>query len=122
MKFFFGEGLKQNKTNKQKSKGSYDFHSMKPPSAPGARERQRELSTYRRMGVHHSQETRGTQDRHKAEKKEESRERKRFNSQDTKHTTKREAVNTTTTTTTTITTTTITIMIRNDTLVLNTSN
>lgn len=33
---------------------------MKPPSALGAREHRHELSTYRRAGVHHSQETRGT--------------------------------------------------------------
>lgn len=66
--FFVGGELKSEK----KSKGSYDFHSMKPPSAPGVREHQRELSTYRRAGVHHSQETRGTHktDTKRGEKKQ----------------------------------------------------
>lgn len=48
-----------------------------------------ELSTYRRAGVHHSQETRGTHKDTQSEggkkNKEESRERKRFNSRNTEH-------------------------------------
>lgn len=62
---------------------SYDFHSMKPPLiiiiiiiCPWAREHHRDPSTYRRSGVHHSQETRCTHKRQSEE--EESRERKRF--------------------------------------------
>lgn len=62
---------------------------------------ERESTTVKKHEAH----TRQTQS---GGEKEESRERKRFNSQDTKHTTKREAVNTTTT-----------IMMRNDTLVFN---
>lgn len=96
-----GGGAKNNFKKKQR-KLRLSFHET--PLRPRG---QRELSTYRRAGVHHSQETRGT---HKTDtkrgEKEESRERKRLNSQDTKHTTKRKAVNTTTNT----------IMMRNDTL------
>lgn len=62
--FWLGESYKK---ERKKSKGSYDFHSIKPPSAPGVREHQCELSTYRRAGVHHSQETRGT---HKTDTKQ----------------------------------------------------
>lgn len=54
-----------------------------------SREHQHGLSTYRRGEVHHSQETRGT---HKTDPKQggtKGGERKRFNTQDTKHSTKR---------------------------------
>ena len=65
---------------------------MKPPptSALGARERQRELSTYRRAGVHHSQETRGT---HKTDTKRKKRgEQKEEEIQLTRHQTHYKAV------------------------------
>lgn len=55
---------------------------MKPPSAPGAREHQRELSTYRRAGVHHSQETRGT---HKTDTKRGEKRRREEEIQLTRH-------------------------------------
>lgn len=78
---------------------------MKPPSARGINVSypptvEQESTTVKKHEAH----TRQTQS---VKKKEESRERKRFNSQDTKHTTKREAVNATTTT----------VMMRNDALV-----
>lgn len=78
---------------------------MTPPPLPrvvgwwgGSESIKGELSTYRRAGVHHSQETRGThKDRHRARGERKTRrraERGRGSTHETPNTTKREAVDT----------------------------
>lgn len=51
---------------KAKMKVRLTFHKPRPLQPWGNGEHQMELSTYRRAGVHHSHETRGT---HKTDKK-----------------------------------------------------
>lgn len=107
--FFVGGELKSEKKAKEATtfipwnpplpRGSESINVSYPPTV------ERGSTTVKKHEAH----TRQTQSGGK-KNKEESRERKRFNSQDTEHSTKREAVNTTTTT--------ITIMMRNDTLFL----